>query len=172
MKRILLFLVLLLAVRTIPGCRTSGPAESSMFAALVRKSTGMVGVVPPREDVRAGDVFVYGEDPEAGDRPKPITATPLWSSLPVREEVEAHYGGRPSFPATPSEYLSGVDEHDELWPEPQNPEAFHADGEAEMNRLRTVSLPAVTFTKSVMIGSATLGCTSTVVRPNPALRSR
>ena len=87
MKRIRLFLVLLVTVETMPGCRTTEPHESTAFAAIVRKSTGMVGVVPPREDVRAGDVFLYGDDAEGGALPKPITATPLWSSLPVRELV-------------------------------------------------------------------------------------
>lgn len=115
------------------------------------RTIGMVPVVPPREDVRVGDIFAYPVDPHlaAGDsweKVRRVSAIPRWASVPVLAELDVEYRARPSWPKTPDAFLQiSPEPKSRTWSEPTSPEGrslFAPDTVPE--RLRLVDLQAVT----------------------------
>ena len=81
------------------------------FSAAMNK-IGLVAVMPPREDVRVGDLYAYGSDPDAGLNPALLSAgadgAPYhtrWGSLNLLTELDKEYQGRPAWPETPEAYF-------------------------------------------------------------------
>jgi len=68
---------------------------------------GVVPVLPPSEDVRVGDIFVYSFNPDLQirssnrSRRTEISISPRWDSLSLLQDLEAEYRMRPDWPATP-----------------------------------------------------------------------
>lgn len=68
---------------------------------------GVVPVLPPNEDVRVGDIFVYPFNPDLrvwGDKLKRrvgIALIPRWHTLELLQDLEAEYRLRPDWPTTP-----------------------------------------------------------------------
>ncbi len=103
-------------------------------------SVGMVPVLPPSEDVRVGDIFVYPRDPDASIGVQPMVTR--WATLPVQGALDQEYRARPSFPRTPDAFL-------QISPEPNGRTWSEASSEGEESifsstedprRLRNVSL--------------------------------
>lgn len=67
---------------------------------------GVVPVLPPNEDVRVGDIFVYAFNPDVQvwqdnlKRRVGIAISPRWDSLNLLEELDAEYRSRPDWPET------------------------------------------------------------------------
>jgi hypothetical protein len=86
---------------------------------------GIVPIMPPSEDVRVGDMYVYSFNPDSasrGPRKDVQSYSPRWGSLNLLEELEQEYRLRPDWPKTPDAYsrVLGEDE-DRPWPESANP---------------------------------------------------
>jgi hypothetical protein len=68
---------------------------------------GVVPVLPPNEDVRVGDIFVYPFNPDLrvwDDKLKRrvgIALIPRWHTLELLQDLEAEYRLRPDWPTTP-----------------------------------------------------------------------
>jgi len=81
-----------------------GPADQwdTPFARL-----GLVPVLPPSEDVRVGDIYVFPFNPDSRTlRKRPgqlggLAASPRWSTLSLLAELQTEYQLRPDWPAKP-----------------------------------------------------------------------
>jgi len=116
---------------------------------------GVVPVMPPSEDVRVGDMYVFPFNPDvysdtvARGLARGLSVSPRWASLSLLEELEQEYQLRPAWPATPDAYLQISDHPQEReWAEsraPQNQSIFARDSVTD--RLRNVGIPEFsTFT--------------------------
>jgi hypothetical protein len=133
---------LLIGIALLGGCLSRGgaPAPKEPMDSWLYNTQGLVGVFPPREDVRVGDVHLYLSDPDDG-RHVPLYQSPRWSYLPSSELLRAGLKLRPEYPATPAEYLRmEVSPHDRNWPESTGEPGFLEPG-APMDRLRSIQLP-------------------------------
>jgi len=90
---------------------------------------GLVPVLPPSEDVRVGDIYVFPFNPDFrsfNNRPRQwggLAASPRWSTLSLLPELQTEYQLRPDWPATPDNYLQISDNPAKRdWAEPQAPE--------------------------------------------------
>lgn len=74
---------LLIAMGLLIGaCRSPiGPPPNEALGHWLYRTQGLVGVFPPREDVRVGDVHLYLNDPD-GDDHASLYQAPRWSYLP------------------------------------------------------------------------------------------
>jgi hypothetical protein len=110
--------------------------------------TGVVPVMPPSEDVRVGDMFVYPFNPDihsasvARGLAQGLAASPRWASLSLLEELEQEYELRPAWPDTPDSYLQVSDNPQRReWKEPrtsQNQSIFARDSVTD--RLRNFGI--------------------------------
>jgi len=122
MKSIGLHSRIVVAALVIPvtaGCETSISTGGSRGAILDQwrarvSSTGLVGIVPPQEDIRVGDIYAFSISPDqlaAGSSTarqtaaRRIAASSRWASLPVLTELADEYGQRPSWPRTPDAFV-------------------------------------------------------------------
>jgi hypothetical protein len=116
---------------------------------------GVVPIMPPSEDVRVGDMFVYPFNPDvysatvASGLARGLSTSPRWATLNLLDELEQEYQLRPAWPATPDAYLQISDNPAKReWAEaqaPQNQSIFARDSVTD--RLRNVGLPEFsTFT--------------------------
>jgi len=111
------------------------------------RTQGLVGVFPPREDVRVGDVHLYLVDPDGGDHAS-LYQAPRWSHLPSSELLRSGYELRPEYPATPPDYLNTqVSPNRRVWPESTGEPGFLEPG-APIDRLRSIQLPTFTHIRS------------------------
>jgi hypothetical protein len=71
---------------------------------------GVVPLLPPSEDVRAGDIFAYPFNPDLQirssnrSRRSEISISPRWDSLDLLQELEDEYRLRPDWPAVADSY--------------------------------------------------------------------
>ena len=149
----------LLTALTSVSCETPirGLVQDEFNAAV--NDIGLVAVVPPREDVRVGDLYAYGSDPDASRNPALLSAgadgAPYharWGSLDLLAELEREYQGRPVWPKTPDAYFRITsDPASRSWPEATTaaPQSLYQSG-LTPQRLRIVSLDtaiSATFSK-------------------------
>ncbi len=109
-------------------------------------SMGIIPIMPPSEDVRVGDMYVYSFNPDAASsslRGKDVLSySPRWGSLNLLEELEQEYQTRPDWPKTPDAYIQIADETaGQDWPEPSNPpgESIFAH-DSVTTRLRNIGI--------------------------------
>jgi hypothetical protein len=119
-------------------------------------SMGIVPIMPPSEDVRVGDMYVYSFNPDvASANPSKgqgvLSYSPRWGTLNLLEELEQEYQTRPDWPKTPDAYIQVADETvGQDWPEPSNPpgESIFAR-DSVTNRLRNFGISELsTYTLS------------------------
>jgi hypothetical protein len=138
---------LLIAMGLLIGaCRSpiGPPPPNEALGHWLYRTQGLVGVFPPREDVRVGDVHLYLNDPD-GDEHASLYQAPRWSYLPSSELLRSGYRLRPEYPATPPDYLNvEVTPNRRSWPESTGEPGFLEPG-APIDRLRSIHLP--TFTR-------------------------
>ena len=127
-------------------------AKPSVFGKEWDNSIGDMGVaaiVPPSEDVRVGDMYVYAFNPdfpvanEVGPRFGGLAISPRWASLYLLKDLEHEYKLRPALPKTPDAYfqISDAPENRDR-AEPRNTEnrgIFAEDGVTD--RLRIMGIP-------------------------------
>jgi hypothetical protein len=136
---------LLVATLLVGGCRSQPEGDELVLSTWLVRNQRVAPVVPPREDVRVGDVHLYLSDPDGSD-PLSLYAMPRWSHLPSSELLRANYRDRPENPPTPTDYLrTGSTGGDREWRESiAEPES--ADPRAP-SRLRSLQLPSFTIYK-------------------------
>jgi len=147
-----------LSCALVVGCSSTPDKAPDGSTALMGTSLsnrmGMVSIFPPREDVRVGDLYVYGSNPEEGDEPTPIDSVPRYGSLEgVTAAVQEQYNERPDFPATPDEYLPSNDgtPAQRAWSEASFKEGVFMN-EDPSDRLRMVVIPPVTLSREAAHG--------------------
>jgi hypothetical protein len=116
---------------------------------------GIVPVLPPSEDVRVGDIYVFPFNPDRhalARRPGRfggLATSPRWSTLSLLTELQTEYQLRPEWPATPDSYLqiSGNPEKRD-WAEPRAAENVSIFAEGSLpGRLRNFGVSEMsTFT--------------------------
>ena len=123
------------------------------FSAAMNK-IGLVAVMPPREDVRVGDLYAYGSNPDASRNPALLSAgadgAPYhtrWGSLNLLTELDREYQGRPAWPETPDAYFKiASDPRSRSWAEATtaSPQSLYQPGQPPQ-RMRTVSLDTAIY---------------------------
>lgn len=127
-------------------------AEPSAFGREWDDSVGNMGVaaiVPPSEDVRVGDIYVYAFNPDfpaaSGNdrRGGGLSISPRWASLDLLKELEEEYKLRPAGPKTPDAYFQiSNDPENREWPEPRSAENQSIFAEDSVtDRLRIMGIP-------------------------------
>ena len=113
---------------------------------------GVVPILPPSEDVRVGDIFVYPFNPDLQawhdnrKRQAAISISPRWDSIDLLPQLDAEYRMRPDWPATPSAYQqvwgeaqtrkgseSGLEQGQSLYSSDRLPRRLRTFGTPEMN---------------------------------------
>ncbi|MFZ8977784.1 MAG: hypothetical protein ACO2Y9_11885 [Pseudohongiellaceae bacterium] len=126
--------------------------EPSAFGKEWDNSVGKMGVaaiVPPSEDIRVGDIYVYGFNPDFpvanGNNPRfgGLSISPRWASLDLLKELEQEYKLRPAWPKTPDTYFQIADDPgNREWLEPRTPENQSIFAEDSVtDRLRIMGIP-------------------------------
>ncbi len=124
---------------------------------------GLVAVIPPSEDIRVGDIYVFDMDttpgvavPQQQIASRRMAPTGRWGALPVLDKLEAEYSQRRAWPITPHAFAQlKQDPGAELvWQEPLASEgsSLFAPDDAPA-RLRAVGLDgfsAVSFSTAEM----------------------
>lgn len=127
-------------------------AEPSAFGREWDDSVGNMGVaaiVPPSEDVRVGDIYVYAFNPDfpvangSDRRGGGLSISPRWASLNLLQELEQEYKLRPAWPKTPDAYFQiSNDPENHEWPEPRSAENQSIFAEDSVtDRLRIMGVP-------------------------------
>ena len=127
-------------------------AEPSAFGREWDDSVGNMGVaaiVPPSEDVRVGDIYVYAFNPDfpvanrSDRRGGGLSISPRWASLNLLKELEQEYKLRPAWPKTPDAYFQISDDPENReWPEPRSAENQGIFAESSVtDRLRIMGIP-------------------------------
>lgn len=134
------------------GCETTRSQGTGPDAYSIR-ALEMEMVVPPREDIRVGDMFVYSSDPETiqyDDEGLAVRSSlrMRWATLPVADDLEAEYQQRGVLPKTPDAFLqASPDPSARTWPEMAVAEGSSIFSHAEsVNRLPIVTVEALTTT--------------------------
>jgi hypothetical protein len=109
---------------------------------------GVISIMPPSEDVRVGDMYVFPFNPDISSstltrKQAVLSISPRWGTLNLLQELEQEYQLRPAWPKTPDAYIQNVENANEReWPEaiePQNESIFARD--SVTNRLRNIGVP-------------------------------
>jgi hypothetical protein len=87
---------------------------------------GLVPIMPPREDLKVGDMYALRVNPAAAmslqqqrAAAREVAAVTRWGFLPVLSELSQEYRQRPSWPKTPDSFLLPTGEGRPLtWEEP------------------------------------------------------
>ncbi len=126
-------------------------------------AVGLVAIMPPSEDVRVGDIYVFNVDStdrmtaaQQRDASRRMVATGRWAALPVLDELQSEYSQRRAWPITPNAFaqLSQDPGVQQIWQE-----ALASDGSSLFTpdespaRLRIVGLDgfsAVSFSTEEM----------------------
>lgn len=138
-------IVVLVGLPALTACAPETPNIGVEWSVPLQQM-GLLSVDPPQEDVRVGDMYLYAHNPDAsvtgGDiRQSWIGNRGRWTSLPVRDDLNAEFSARPSFPPTPRRSDS------QTWTEPSETDAetvFAPD--RTPRRLRVVQLQGITAT--------------------------
>jgi len=109
-------------------------------------SMGIIPIMPPSEDVRVGDMYVYSFNPDVSSSSLRgqgvLSYSPRWGTLNLLEELEQEYQLRPDWPKTPDAYIQIAGESEgREWPEPvstQNTSIFARDSVTD--RLRNIGI--------------------------------
>ena len=118
------------ALVALAGCGPRTPRIESLDQWARRMDDiGLVAVIPPSEDVRVGDIFALGVDPnvartqqERRETAKLVAASTRWSSLPVLDDLGREYSQRRSWPKTPDAVLRvATNPEERTWLEPASP---------------------------------------------------
>ena len=132
-------------IGSVFGCGIFHPVPpEDGYAPLTQAMRGlrMTPILPPREDIRVGDLFVTTTDPRISVGVGRAAATPRWGSIPVHDELVAEYRTRPSWPATPDAFFQiSSNGNGREWPEAKeagDKSIFAADDVTK--RLRLVGL--------------------------------
>ncbi len=114
------------------GCQSGGSSSRGSRGAILDQwgerisSTGLVGILPMKEDIRVGDIYAFSISPDqlaAGSgsarqaAAKRIAASSRWASLPVLTDLGDEYAQRPSWPKTPDAFV-GQAGPAAVWQEP------------------------------------------------------
>jgi hypothetical protein len=119
----------LIVVALSAACRAPQAPPKEALTGWLYRTQGLVGVFPPREDVRVGDVHLYLNDPDGGNHAE-LYRAPRWSYLPSSELLQSGYRLRPEYPPTPADLLkSGVAPVERTWPESTADPGFLEPGE-------------------------------------------
>ena len=110
---------------------------------------GVAAIVPPSEDVRVGDIYVYAFNPDfpvangSDRRGGGLSISPRWASLNLLQELEQEYKLRPAWPKTPDAYFQISDDPENReWPEPRSAESQSIFAEDSVtDRLRIMGIP-------------------------------
>jgi hypothetical protein len=143
--------VAVLLTGLLGGCLNLGdnpmPDDGFLLNDWLRRTQGLVSVLPPREDVRVGDVHVYLTNPE-GPEHLTLYAMPLWDNLPATNELEAKYRQRGDFPPTPAEYIqTEIAPDDRAWAEASSDRDLFAPVD-RIDRLPGIQLNSFSLTPS------------------------
>ncbi|MHC4989737.1 MAG: hypothetical protein ACYTGC_02055 [Planctomycetota bacterium] len=120
---------------------------------------GLVPIMPPREDLRVGDMFALSMDATTAASLKQqrafareVAAVTRWDTIPVLTALAEEYRQRPSWPKTPDAFLlPNVDGEPRAWQEPQTQAGSIFDPDEVPTRLRIVGVElftTVSFTGS------------------------
>jgi hypothetical protein len=120
---------------------------------------GLVPIMPPREDLRVGDMFALSVNPEAASSlqqrravAREVAAVTRWDTIPVLSELTDEYRMRPSWPKTPDSFLlPRAEDPPTAWEEPQAQSGSVFDPDEVPTRLRIVGVElftTVSFTGS------------------------
>ena len=111
---------------------------------------GTAPIIPPSEDIRVGDIFVYPFNPdfpfdtgEHYQRIGGLAISPRWATLDLLSELDEEYRLRPDWPGTPDGYLDiDPDPKNRKWPEAGETgnESIYA-GTSKASRLRLTGVP-------------------------------
>jgi hypothetical protein len=110
---------------------------------------GVAAIIPPSEDVRVGDIYVYAFNPDfpvangSDRRGGGLSISPRWASLNLLKELEQEYKLRPAWPKTPDAYFQISDDPENReWPEPRSAENQSIFAEDSVtDRLRIMGIP-------------------------------
>ncbi len=95
--------------------------ERNLAWVQVIRELGLVPILPPREDVRVGDIYVFSVDPNGESalaEARRLSALSRWGAVPVLETLETEYKERRSWPRTPEGLLQVARDPDTRpWPE-------------------------------------------------------
>jgi hypothetical protein len=117
----------------------------------------MVPVVPPREDVRVGDLYLFPKDPSrrnllggSSDKQERLQAMPRWAAVPVLTDLNEEYRSRRSWPRTPDEFFQVASDPDQrTWAEPVTetpPSIFTPKDPLRLRLVGGEAMPAFTVT--------------------------
>ncbi len=128
--------------------------EPNLAWVQVVRELGFVPILPPREDVRVGDIYVFSVDPEGESalaEARRLSALSRWGAVPVLETLETEYKERRSWPRTPESLLQvAEDPGTRPWPEAvEENDTSVFSPEAQPKRLRLFGLSpfaSMTFT--------------------------
>ena len=139
---------------------TEEPIEPSSFGSEWDSSMGRLGVapvIPPTEDLRVGDIFVYPFNPDfpavrgAGRNPvSGLSISPRWASMNLLQQLDEEYQLRPDWPKTPDNYLQiSASPKGREWAEARTSDEQGIFSEEKVtDRLRIMGIPefqSVTF---------------------------
>ena len=142
------------------GCSQPLPTGQFLDEWAQRLDTmGLVPVMPPREDLRVGDMFALSMDASRATSLKQqrafareVAAVTRWDTIPVLTALAEEYRQRPSWPRTPDSYLLPTAEGEpSAWEEPEAHSGSIFDPEEVTTRLRIVGVElftTVSFTGS------------------------
>jgi hypothetical protein len=113
---------------------------------------GLVPVMPPREDIRVGDIYALSLNPEAAvsqqqrkAAAREVAGVTRWDTLPVLSELTDEYRQRPSWPRTPDSFLLPTAEGEpSAWEEPEAQSGSIFDPDEVPTRLRIVGVELFT----------------------------
>jgi len=113
---------------------------------------GLVPIMPPREDIRVGDIYALSLDPEAAvsqqqrkAAAREVAGVTRWDTLPVLSELNDEYRQRPSWPRTPDSFLLPTAEGEpSSWEEPEAQSGSIFDPDEVPTRLRIVGVELFT----------------------------
>ncbi len=173
---------------TLPSEEPETLEERNSAWVEVIRQVGLVPILPPREDVRVGDIYVYPVDPEgesASAEASRLSALSRWSAVPVLEKLDSEYKERRAWPRTPEGFLQVAQDLDSrAWPEAvEESDTSVFSPEAQPKRLRLFGLTpfaSMTFTSgdlnrlipsevvNVILGTAWRDVKTITLRPRGA----
>ena len=106
MHRVIGILIIAHVLFVVGGCSTPDTGFKATWSESVG-AFGLIGVLPPEEDLRVGDFFVFAQDPEAPNAPRMlrVNGAARWGTVDVLSALESEYERRRSWPRTPDDFL-------------------------------------------------------------------
>ncbi|MHC4787395.1 MAG: hypothetical protein ACYTE6_15675 [Planctomycetota bacterium] len=152
--------VAIISAANAGGCAQPLPTGQFLDEWAQRLDTmGLVPIMPPREDLRVGDMYALSVNPETAVSQQhrraaanEVAAVTRWGTLPVLTALAEEYRQRPSWPKTPDSFLlPNAEGEPAAWQEPQAQSGSIFDPDEVTTRLRIVGVElftTVSFTGS------------------------